>query len=135
MQDRRDERDGRGFEVRSSRCSELRTLNVTRWLMPDTMLLPISPDPPFPLVAHRPHVSSFVRHGLALADFFSILIRWRIVSRVGKRLLVRCFSTRGTGILGSSRKRNLAKDGIPVPGHKPIEQIAEGLNQCEAQED
>jgi hypothetical protein len=28
----------------------------------------------------------------------------------------------------------LAEDGIPVPGHKPIQQIAEGFDQWEAQE-
>jgi len=50
------------------------------------------------------------------------------------RLFVRCFSTRCTGILGSPRKRNFAKDGVPVPGHKPIQQIAEGLDQWKTQE-
>jgi hypothetical protein len=49
--------------------------------------------------------------------------------------LGRCFSTWCTGMLGSPRKRNFAKDGIPVPGHKPIQQIAEGLDQWKAQED
>jgi hypothetical protein len=38
-------------------------------------------------------------------------------------------------MLGSPRKRDFAKDGIPVPGHKPIQQIAEGLDQWKAQED
>ena len=52
-----------------------------------------------------------------------------------RRLLGRCFSTRCIGILGSPRKRDFAKDGIPVPGHKPIQQIAEGLDQWKAQED
>lgn len=37
--------------------SELRTPCVTGWLMSDTMLLPISPVPPFPLVVHRSHIS------------------------------------------------------------------------------
>jgi hypothetical protein len=49
--------------------------------------------------------------------------------------LRRCFSTRCTGILGSPSKRNFAEDGIPIPGHKPIQQIAEGLEKWKAQED
>ena len=44
-------------------CSERRTPNVTRWLLPDTMLLPISPIPPFPLVVHRSHISRFTVGG------------------------------------------------------------------------
>ena len=32
--------------------------------MPDTMLLPISPAPPIPLVVHRLHVSRFTHHSL-----------------------------------------------------------------------
>jgi len=31
-------------------------------------------------------------------------------------------------------KRNCAEDGVPVPGHKPVQQIAEGFNQWNAQE-
>ena len=50
------------------------------------------------------------------------------------RLFGRCFSTRCTGILGSLRKRNFAEDGISVPGHKPIQQISEGLYQWKVQE-
>jgi hypothetical protein len=61
--------------------------------------------------------------------------RRRIVSCVEKRLLVRCFSTRFTGTPGSPIKRNRAKDGVPIAGHKPIEQIAEGLDQWKAQEE
>ena len=49
------------FEVRRSRCSELRTPIVTRWLMPDTMLPPISPVPPFPFVAHHLRLARQVR--------------------------------------------------------------------------
>src|SRR5712692_276752 len=55
--DWRERRDEQRFKVRSSRFSELRTLKVTRWLLPDTMLPPISPVPPFPLVAHRSRLS------------------------------------------------------------------------------
>jgi hypothetical protein len=50
---RLDERDGEGFEVRSLRCSELRTPNFMLRLMHETNLTPISPVSPFPLVAHR----------------------------------------------------------------------------------
>jgi hypothetical protein len=58
----------------------------------------------------------------------------RIVSRAKSPLLVRGFSTWRTGILGDPRERNFAKDGITVPGHEPIQQIAEGLDQWKAQE-
>ena len=94
--DERDWRDGEGsrFEVRSSRFSEPQTPNVTRWLMPDAILLPISPITPFPLVVHRSHISRGTRHGVwPLADFFSILLMFQFVShsaqqmRHAKRLL------------------------------------------------
>ena len=55
--DTRDWRDGRGFEVRSSRFSERRTLNF------ELRIAPVS------------HVSRFARDGLwPLAGFFSIIL-------------------------------------------------------------
>jgi hypothetical protein len=50
------------------------------------------------------------------------------------RLFWRCFLTRFSWVLGAPLKRDLAKNGISVPGHKPIQQIAEGLNYWKAQE-
>jgi len=44
------------------------------------------------------------------------------------QLFVRWFLIRFSWVLGGSRKWNLAKDRIAVPGHKPIQQIAEWLN-------
>ena len=64
----------RGLEVRSSRFSEFRTSIVTRWLMPDTMFPPISPVPPFPLVAHRLRLAFLAPRYVVLADFFTILL-------------------------------------------------------------
>jgi hypothetical protein len=49
-------------------------LIVTHWLMPDTMLPPISPVPPFPLVAHRSRLALHAPRSVALADYFSILL-------------------------------------------------------------
>ena len=51
--DRRDERDGRGFEVRSSRFSERRTPNFELWIAPFSQ------------------VSRFARHGLWRWQTFS----------------------------------------------------------------
>ena len=48
--DRLDERDEGWFDIRRPRFSERRISNTSRWFMPDTMLLPISPVPPFPLL-------------------------------------------------------------------------------------
>ena len=73
----RDERDEGAFEVRSSRFLELQNSIVTRWLMPDTMLPPISPVPPFPLVAHRSRLARHTPRPVTLADFFSILLKIR----------------------------------------------------------
>ena len=44
------------------------------------------------------------------------------------QLFVRCFLTWFSWVLGGSRKRNLAEDRIAIPGHKPVQQIAEWLN-------
>jgi len=44
------------------------------------------------------------------------------------RLFWRCFLTRFSWVLEGVCKRNLTEDGIAIPGHKPIQQIAEWLN-------
>jgi hypothetical protein len=49
-------------------------------------------------------------------------------------LFVNDFSTRSIRTLGSPGKRDFAEDGIAIPGHKPIQQIANGLNEWKAQE-
>ena len=56
-----EERDGRdvgGSEVFGTANPERHML-----AMPGTMLLPISPVPPFPLVVRRSHAPRFSRHG------------------------------------------------------------------------
>src|SRR6266852_7378694 len=62
--------------VRSPKFEVYGTSNliVTHWLMPDTMLPPISPVPPFPLVAHRSRLALHAPRSVALADYFSILL-------------------------------------------------------------
>ena len=64
----------RQTRIRCSRFPGLRTLelgppNSKLRLMPDMMLLPISPVPPFPLVVNRSHLSRFMRHGLCTVTF------------------------------------------------------------------
>ena len=44
------------------------------------------------------------------------------------QLFWRCLLIGDTGVLGGSRKWNLAEDRIAVSGHKPIQQIAEWPN-------
>jgi len=39
-----------------------------------------------------------------------------------------------TGVTGTSRKRNFAKNYVSVTGNKPIQQVTEGLDQRKAQD-
>ena len=57
----RDGRDGRRFEVFGTSNPELRPMH-------DTMLPPISPVPPFPLVAHRSRFALHTPRSLALRE-------------------------------------------------------------------
>lgn len=43
-------------------------------------------------------------------------------------------STLVIGIFGRLRRWDFSEEGIPISGHKPIQQIAERLNQWKTQE-
>jgi len=103
--DERDWQERRGFEVRSSKLSELRTPNF------GSRLSRLSRASRFDRLIVLSHVEGRATV-CGAGGLFQHLVRRRIVSRVEKRLLVRCVPTQVTGILGNPRKRNFAKEKV-----------------------